>query len=203
MNVFDMNVSKGKGRLQMKLRIVVLSVLMSGTLAALACGGEPETANTATGGSTGGSTNSQPATPQGPSALPDNGFRAQLTFAAPPAKLRAGQKETIQVRVKNASDVMWYARGAAVNTGTSNKFYLAAGNRWFDAAGEKLVTDMDGRYGIPKDLKPGEEVEIPLVVTAPKAPGEYTLDVDLVQEQVAWFHEKGSPTARTKITVAR
>lgn len=26
---------------------------------------------------------------------------------------------------------------------------------------------------------------------------------DLVQEQVAWFHEKGSPTARAKVTVVR
>jgi uncharacterized membrane protein len=54
-----------------------------------------------------------------------------------------------------------------------------------------------------KDLKPGEETEVPLVITAPKDPGEYTLEVDLLQEQVAWFSDKGSPTAKAKITVVK
>jgi hypothetical protein len=138
-----------------------------------------------------------------PSALPDNGFKAVITVTDAPVKLRAGQKQALQVKVKNASDVLWYARGAAVNNNPDNRFYLAVGNRWLEANGEKLITNMDGRYGLPRDLNPGEETEVPLVVTAPKTPGDYILDVDLVQEQVAWFHDKGSPTARLKITVER
>jgi len=98
--------------------------------------------------------------------------------------------------------VMWWARGAPVNPRPDNKFYLAAGNRWLKADGS-LQTNMDGRYGLVKDLKPGEETEVPLVITAPKDPGEYTLEIDLVQEQVAWFSEKGSPTAKAKITVVK
>ncbi|MDQ1706845.1 MAG: hypothetical protein QOJ88_56, partial [Pyrinomonadaceae bacterium] len=47
----------------------------------------------------------------------------------------------------------------------------------------------------------GEETTVPLTITAPKTPGEYTLEVDLVQEQVAWFHDKGSASARVKIKV--
>src|SRR5687768_11064132 len=85
-------------------------------------------------------------------ALPDNGFKASITLVDPPAKVRVGQKEIMQVRVKNASDVMWYARGAAVNNSADNKFYLAAGNRWLQA-NESLVSDMDGRYGLNRDLK--------------------------------------------------
>lgn len=138
-----------------------------------------------------------------PSALPDNGFKASITLVDPPAKLRAGEKATIQVKVKNSSDVLWYARGAEINNNSDNKFYLAAGDRWLNAADEKLVTDMDGRYGLNKDLRPGEETEVPLTITAPKEPGDYILEVDLVQEQVAWFHDRGSPTAKTKITVVR
>ena len=141
--------------------------------------------------------------PGQPAALPDNGFKAAITLVDPPAKLRVGQKETIQVKVKNASDVLWYARGAAVNNSTDNKFYLAAGNRWLQADDESLVTDMDGRYGLNRDLKPGEETEVPLAITAPKEPGDYILEVDLVQEQVAWFLDKGSQTARTKVTVVK
>jgi hypothetical protein len=138
-----------------------------------------------------------------PSALPDDGFKAYINLVDPPGKLRAGEKATIQLKVKNSSDVLWYARGAEINNSSNNKFYLAAGDRWLNAADEKLVTDMDGRYGLNKDLRPGEETEVPLVITAPKEAGDYILEVDLVQEQVAWFHDKGSPTAKTKVTVVQ
>jgi hypothetical protein len=116
--------------------------------------------------------------------------------------LRAGQKETVRVKIKNNSDVTWWARGAPVNTRSDNKFYVAAGNRWLKSDGG-LLTNMDGRYGISKDLAPGEEVELPLTVTAPADPGEYVLEVDVLQEGVAWFSDKGSPTAKTTITVMK
>lgn len=134
--------------------------------------------------------------------LPDRGFRALLALKDAPTKLRTGQKETVVVRVKNASDVFWWARGAESNFNDSNKFYIAVGDRWLQEDG-KLLTEMDGRIGLPKDLRPGEEVEVPLAISAPTTPGNYILEVDLVQEQVSWFHEKGSPTARTNVTVVR
>jgi hypothetical protein len=129
--------------------------------------------------------------------LPDNGYKAKITILDPPKKLRAGQKQIIQVKVQNASDILWKVRGG----GADNQFYIAVGDRWFDGTGEKLLTQMDGRHGLPNNLKPGEEAEVPLQITTPKDPGEYTLEVDLVQEQVAWFNAKGSPTARVKVKV--
>ena len=71
------------------------------------------------------------------------------------------------------------------------------------ADGTTLVTNMDGRRGLQKDLKPGQDEEVPLQITAPKDPGDYILEVDLVQEQVTWFSAKGSPVAKTRITVMR
>jgi hypothetical protein len=161
-------------------------------LLAAGCGKRPDAANTA----------ATPAPARTPGPLPDAGFKAQLTLPDAPAKLRAGQKETVQVHIKNASDVFWWARGGEVNERQDNWFYIAAGNRWLKADGS-LLTDMDGRYGLSKDLKPGEETDVPLSVTAPKEPGEYILEVDLVQEQVSWFSDKGSPTAKAKVTVVK
>lgn len=175
----------------MNLRTVLIAAALVGALAALpGCGRKASNTN----GKMSANKNAGP--------LPDGGFKAQLTLPDPPAKLRAGQKETVQVRVKNASDVMWWAQGGEVNEGQGNKYYLAAGNRWLKPDG-KLVTDMDGRHGILKNLKPGEESDVPLVITAPKEPGDYLLEIDLIQEQVAWFSDKGSPTARAKVTVVR
>ena len=175
--------------LNMKLRMILVAACAC-ALAVAACSKKPSSAPL------------KPVERKTAGPLPETGFKAQITLPEAPAKLRAGQKETVQVHLKNASDVFWWARGGEINDRTDNRFYIAAGNRWLKPDGS-LVTDMDGRYGISKDLKPGEETEVPLLVTAPKEPGEYLLEVDLVQEQVGWFSEKGSPTARTKITVVK
>ncbi len=183
----------------MKVRKILSALLILGGLIIAACQGKaPEEANRAENRNAG-----PPIRSANASALPDAGFKAQITLASPPVKLRVGQKETIQVKIKNASDVEWYARGGEVNTNPDNRFYIAVGNRWLKAEGEQLVTNMDGRYGLPKNLKPGDEVEVPLLITAPKDPGEYILEVDLVQEQVAWFSDKGSPTAKVKVAVVQ
>lgn len=150
-------------------------------------------------GTTTSNVNTEPERPCTSTPLPDNGYKAKITLRDPPVKLRAGQKQIIQVKVQNAGDVLWKVRGC----GDDNKFYIAAGNQWLKAEGEQLVTRMDGRHGLPNNLKPGEEVEVPLQITAPGEQGEFILEVDLVQEQVAWFHDKGSETAKVKVTVVR
>ena len=184
----------------MRIKPFIWMLVAAMVLFALACAGKAPSPVVQTQPLAARSSAAQP--PSEPVALPSNAFKAELTIIEPPAKLRSGQKETVRVKIKNASEVMWWARGAPVNPRSDNKFYLAAGNRWLKADGT-LQTNMDGRYGLAKDLKPGEETEVPLVITAPKDPGEYTLEVDLVQEQVAWFSEKGSPTAKAKVTVVK
>ena len=177
---------------------VRLKVFLAGNIMAMTvlsgCSSRPstQTANTA----------AQPSGPKIASALPDSGFKAQLELTDVPARMRVGEKATVRVSVKNVSDVQWYARGGELNTNPDNRFYLAAGNRWLQPDG-KLVTNMDGRYGLDKDLKPGESTSVPLQITAPATPGSYVLDVDIVQEQVAWFNDKGSATAKSTITVVR
>lgn len=184
----------------MKIRNFLIATAACGAFVAWSCNKQTPPSNH--NGGRGNASTAQSANGK-PAALSDNAFKAIITLLDPPAKLRAGQKQAVQVKVKNASDTLWYARGAAFNDSSDTKFILAAGDRWLNAKDETLITDMDGRYGLNRDLKPGEETEVPLLITAPKEPGEYILEVDLVQEQVAWFHDKGSPTARTKVTVVR
>src|SRR4051794_25575263 len=179
---------------QVKIWGVILTVAAG--LILCSCGGKVSTP------APGPSQSARSLPPTEPVALPDRGFKAAITLIDPPAKLRAGQKETVRIKIKNDSPVTWWARGAQVNTRSDNKFYIAVGNRWLKADGG-VATNMDGRYGIGKDLAPAEETEVPLVVTAPREPGDYTLEIDIVQEQVAWFSDKGSPTAKTKITVVK
>lgn len=134
--------------------------------------------------------------------LPDSGFKAQITAPDAPERLRVGQVAIINIKVKNTSDVIWYQRGGVTSDRTDNKFYIAAGNRWLDKDG-KLTSETEGHNGIPKDLKPGEETEMALQITAPRQPGEWTMQLDMVQEQVAWFSEKGSPVTNIKVQVVK
>jgi SAM-dependent methyltransferase len=127
--------------------------------------------------------------------LPPEAFRAQVTLLDPPARLTAGAPAVVRARVENASDVTWPSHGSAVVGRQIN-----LGNHWLDCDGQ-LIADDDGRSVLPADLAPGERVEFPLAVRAPATPGRYVLEVDLVQEAVAWFGRRGSPTARVAVDV--
>jgi hypothetical protein len=50
-------------------------------------------------------------------------------------------------------------------------------------------------------LKPGATIELPLTVTAPSQPGIYILQLDAIQESVAWFGDRGSEILSLKIKV--
>ncbi|MGH9871902.1 MAG: hypothetical protein ACRD9S_05470 [Pyrinomonadaceae bacterium] len=141
-------------------------------------------------------TSPEPVATESHSPLSDDAFKAIITMPAPLSRLHAGQKETIQVVVKNASDYLWSARGEA-----SDKFFLRAGDIWLEANGKTLVNNLDGRSTVPHDLYPGEEATLPLQITAPAAPGDSVLEIDMVQEGVAWFKDKGSTPLRIKVTV--
>jgi hypothetical protein len=129
--------------------------------------------------------------------MPANGFKATITLPEPPASLQPGQKIQLLVKVKNISDVTWPAVGRPAD----GFFQVNLGNNWYDQKNVRIVNHPYVRSGLPHDLHPGEEAEVPLNITAPANPGQYTLQIDLVQEMVAWFSEKGGTAPKFKVTV--
>jgi hypothetical protein len=127
--------------------------------------------------------------------LPEGAFRAEITITNPPDSMRVGGRATLRVRVRNAGDSVWPGR-----VWKSDALQVGVGNHWLDAAGREAVHD-DGRAPLASDLAPGEARELELTVNAPKRPGEYTLEVDALQEGVSWFALKGSKTARARVKV--
>lgn len=127
--------------------------------------------------------------------LPDDAFKARLSVENPPLFLEAGAEEVVSVRVRNESGVNWPALGQG-----QYKYQVKLGDHWL-AQNAKTVAQDDARAPLPADLKPGAESEITLPVHAPKTPGEYTLELDMVQEDVTWFAVKGSPTLKLRVKV--
>ena len=129
------------------------------------------------------------------SPLPDSAFRAEIRVPNPPTHLSAGEQATVQLSIKNMSEVTWRGRDWA-----ADPFQIAAGNHWLDSDGKTVIND-DGRAPFTRDVPPGETIEIPLTIDAPSRAGNYQLEIDLVQEGVSWFGLKGSPTLRLPIIV--
>ncbi len=154
---------------------------------------------TGTGGSNQSATPieaTKPAAPLGAnSPLPAGGFKATISVPDAPATIKAGQKVPLQVRIKNDGSAIWPAIGQP-----DHKYQVNLGNHWYDRSEKPLVND-DARSPLPHDIQPGEEFALPLTVTAPAAPGEYILELDMVQELVGWFKQKGGQSLKLKVKV--
>ncbi len=127
-------------------------------------------------------------------ALPDSAYVAAITVKDPPVSLESSAFTTLGIMVTNASPVEWRHDIPAGR-------HLCVANHWRRQDGAMAIFD-DARARLPRAIKPGESFEVPLKVQAPGEPGEYLLEVDLVQEFVCWFAEKGSSTGRATVKVS-
>jgi hypothetical protein len=110
------------------------------------------------------------------------------------APVQTGSRFTDRLRVTNNGDVTWKARGRRFGG------QVTIGLKVCDAAGEVLREDL-GRTPLPRDVAPGEEIEIEMTVAGLLPPGLYGLRYDVVVEGVTWFEFQGSPCARRNLEV--
>lgn len=116
--------------------------------------------------------------------LPDAAYRAEIEYLERKYELPAGEDVALRVLVKNISPVPWQCASGQP---------ITLGNHWLMADHAMLRMD-DGRVLVPDSLAPGGQAELSLIVRTPPAPGDYVLELDLVQEGVAWFKDKRSST---------
>jgi len=140
-------------------------------------------------------TDSIPVPPLLRAPLPDGQYRATLALREQPQQLRAGQSTALRVRATNTSALPWPTDDTA--TGANQ---LRLGDRWRDARTDAVVLD-DGRSPLTFAVLPGQTADLELLVTAPAQPGPYILEIDLVQEGVAWFGARGGAPLRVTVTV--
>jgi SAM-dependent methyltransferase len=107
--------------------------------------------------------------------LPPEARRASLALSEGIPTLLPGQVAQLKLTVRNESPLRW-PKSAQVRVG----------DHWLTAEGAVLTFD-DGRATIDTALDPGGEYELRLDVTPPVEPGHYVLEVDALQEWIAWF----------------
>ena len=128
-------------------------------------------------------------------SLPDEGFRSEIKLAGALPAFRVGEHRSVTVLVRNVSLISWPSVGD-----DDGRYVITVHSRWQRPDGTNVSDSHDGQpvfYG----LDPGDVAGITLTVTAPDTAGEYRLVIDVVQEGVSWFSDKGSKPLVATVSV--
>lgn len=118
-----------------------------------------------------------------PHPLPLAGFKVEFGEQNIPTQMVADKTVSADISIKNASERTWPSK-----PNDQGKYAVNLSYHWLDH--RKQVVVFDGlRTPLLRDLNPGESVKLNASIHAPQRPGQYTLEVTLVQEFVAWFPE--------------
>ena len=127
--------------------------------------------------------------------LSPEAMRASISCSNVPAAIVEGGRAKLDVLVRNTGGAEWPAVGDA-----EGRNAVRLRDRWLKTDGS-IVRDEDASARIPFDMEPGDTAGLALNVSAPNEPGEYVLELDVVQEGVAWFGARGSQTLRVNVKV--
>lgn len=125
-----------------------------------------------------------------PLFLPNNAHFASYRVSNAPKQMTPGHCYGLNVDIHNSGVRDWAA------TEFSG---LRLGNHWLDAAGQ-MVTWLDAVVSVPATPS-GGTTAVTIPVNAPPNPGTYLLQLDLVEEGVAWFSERGVEPLTLTISV--
>ena len=116
---------------------------------------------------------------------------ATWTRIAAPDSIVAGESAVARIHLVNTGTQTWPASGAAP---------VRVSYHWADASGKPSGTE-GVRSPLPRDVGPGDSVDVDAVIAAPGRYGRYALVWDLLQEGVAWFGWLHSPTPTSTLWV--
>ncbi|MCR4289251.1 MAG: tyrosine-protein phosphatase [Candidatus Scalindua sp.] len=112
-------------------------------------------------------------------------YHASITPITFPDQVFVGRPTPLKVAVKNTSY-------QTIPFRTSKRgVHLGAFLHKVDSPG-KSSRELRGCF-IDLDLAPNEKTELDLLLPSVPEPGKYLLEIDLVDENIHWFHEMGSP----------
>jgi hypothetical protein len=127
--------------------------------------------------------------------LPGSAYRAHIVVTDASAVAQAGDQLTVQARVENRSGTKWPAQ-----PDPAGPYAIKNAKPWHHEIRAVYQRD-DGRAPLPRDVGPGEAIDVILYVRAPQHDGHYWLELDLVQEDLDWFAAMGSTPTRARCTV--
>jgi hypothetical protein len=120
-------------------------------------------------------------------------YQVRWESCAAPAVVAPGSRFAVATKLVNSSPAPWPNQGPTE---------VALAYHWRDPGGAMVLWD-GHRTRLEAPVASGEAIEVGQRVEAPTAPGTYTLSVDLVREQIAWFSDRnGGNTCEATVVVA-
>lgn len=120
-------------------------------------------------------------------------FSQEITALVTNLRLRAGGSCEVPIEATNIGTEPWFR--------TIPSRPVNVGYRWLDSQGNVLPIE-GNRAALDRDVvQPGQSCRALLTVTAPPVPGAYQLWISMVQEHVAWFHERGAKPLILPVTI--
>ena len=123
-------------------------------------------------------------------------LRAEITLRSSwPEKFKPGQTFKADLLVRNAGDTLWLG-GRFLRRGG-----VTLGVKIFDHAG-RVTDEFHGEPALPRGIGPNESCTVTIERACPAMPGRYTLKVDLVDQHICWFEERGSTALYLPLVVS-
>jgi tRNA (mo5U34)-methyltransferase len=120
-------------------------------------------------------------------------YVARMEFVGtPPAICQSGADLGFALRLTNAGQATWQT--------IEHVGLVRVGAHLLRADEEEVDWDWT-RVALPRELKPGEVVELQFTVKAPRDAGDYIIEFDMVAEHVTWFEDFGAGTLRYRLAV--
>ena len=117
-------------------------------------------------------------------------FAHEISSTTPLETIRVHETVTMPITVKNISQEPWPATG-------EKPVHLSY--RWVDMMGRGVGPTIPTQ--LPHHVAPGESVLLEATIQAPVEAGEYILRLTLVQENVAWFDQRGAQPLNLPVIV--
>ena len=113
-------------------------------------------------------------------------LRADYRLLSPFQKVFTPEETlTIPLSITNTGDTLWLA-GKSPRAGIVMPAVRVTDHK------NTLVNEFHGDPPLPQAIAPGESVSLTIEYTAPHRRGSYTLTIDLVDQHVCWFEQRGS-----------
>jgi len=109
-------------------------------------------------------------------------------------ELKTGSRAEVPITVTNTGRLPWDSQATPP---------MLLSYHWLERAGDRFVTFEGERTALAAPVLPGSTVAVALQVHAPRRPGEYRLEWDVVQEGHLWFStEPGAVRTMSRVVVA-
>lgn len=128
------------------------------------------------------------------SMLSGMAYQANIAVLNPNVTMKAGESKTLFLEVQNGSGAKWPSQGSE-----NDKYQMVLRGRWLTNDTQQVSETSETT--LPYDFLPGDSTILPLVLKTPSLPGEYLLELRMVQRGVVTPDDNGSNPLKLRLQI--